>query len=156
MLLKADEHLSDIAYTSHLFNGIVDGVVFQIKKMGQFLLVQFTDSFLDILIEDKIQELLLFFGIVSEDSGAVGLYPLFPADGNMCKSDIGQHIVQITLLGIDHASDLCKLAPAITPFRKTFNEPFAGIWTAPQPSQFVFVFEKFGQVTEQSLNKLSC
>ena len=56
MPLKSDERVSDGGNATELSGRISDGFVFQLKQMSELRLIQFANTFGDVLGQDEIQE----------------------------------------------------------------------------------------------------
>ena len=56
--MKSDKCIPDLGNSTELFRRIADGAVLQLQKLREFFLVQFSNAFLDILIEYKFQKRL--------------------------------------------------------------------------------------------------
>jgi len=66
MRLKSDKHFPYLGNASQLRHGIAHGVIFQSQQAGQFFLIQFADTLINIVTQHKGKKLLLFVGVASE------------------------------------------------------------------------------------------
>ena len=60
-----------------------------------------------------------------------GVSALLPRDRRQGKADVGQHVIQIAFLGVDHALDLAKLLAAKAPFGKVLQQGPSRVRLAP-------------------------
>ena len=78
-----------------------------------------------------------------------GLDALGAGDRRQGEGDVGQHVEQVALLGVDQAADDGELVGAIALVGQALQQRLARVGLAPEPAQLVLVLEQLGQRAEQ-------
>ena len=129
-------------------------MVFQAEQGRQFVLVQFFHADIDVVGQDEVEEVLLFAVEAGQDVGPGVVGAFLAGEGRHGIGDVGEHVEEVAVLGVDDFLHLGELRFAEALFRQSFEEFGAGIRPAPQVAQFLFVSEEVRQVPEKHFHEL--
>lgn len=147
--LELYEDSSDITDAPELQHGVVDTVGLQFDQLGELTRVQFADTAGYVVIEDEAQKLLLAVVEARKDGFRVRTDAIGAGDGGLVEGDVGQNVIQVTVLGLNQRADLGQLLGTVGFLLQPLQQLVAGIRPAPYGASLVFVLEERGQFTEQ-------
>src|SRR6185312_4723046 len=127
MRLKADKSFTYFRNTAELQRRVADGPVSQFEKMRQLRLVKLANALPDILRQNETEKGLKLRIILRGDEGPAGVRVLLPGDRRKCERNVGQHVVKVAVLGIDHALDLAELLVAVAFFGQAIQQRLASV-----------------------------
>jgi hypothetical protein len=117
--------------------------------LRELLFAEFADADGDVLVQHEVEERLLGAVVLGEDAVLAGGDPIASRNRLGGVGNVGQHIVEVAVFGIDEAADFGELLVAVTAFGESFEEGLTGVGLAPELAQFGFVFEEVGDVAEE-------
>ena len=110
--LEAREDPADFIGAPQIGHGIGDCVVFQTQQRREFFLIEFLHADGDIVLQNEVEECLLFGreGGVDVNAGIGGAD--FAGERRLGVSDMGEHIEEVARLGVDDSLHLRELVVA--------------------------------------------
>ena len=158
ILLETGERFVDLfRLTAKVGDGIRDGVVvFEQEQRRELFLVEFLDTDGNVMLEDEIEEALLLGVETGRDVNLRIRSSDFSGDSRQGVGNMGQHIEEVALLGVDDFLHLGELVVAEAFFGKSLQQFSARVGGAPDGTEFGFVLEELGKFAEKHLHELLC
>jgi len=132
----------------------VEAAVFEFEETGDTVGLEFTDTLVDVLGQDEVEERLLLVVVVGEDQVLVFDDTVLASDGSQGEGDVGENVEEIAVLGTDEFPDLGELLGGVSLFGEALEELGAGVGMAPDFAELVFVAEKVGEIPKELLEEL--
>ena len=104
--------------------------------------------------QDEIKENLLFAVEAGADLNFGLRGPLFPGQRRQCVGDVGQHVEEVALLGINDLLHFRHLLFAETFLGQTLQQLGAGIGGAPEGAELGLILEELGNLPKS--NSMNC
>ncbi len=106
--------------------------------------------------EDKVEECLLLGVEIGIDIHPCMVRALGPRDRRRVVGDVGQHVEQVALLGLNELLHRHQLLVAEILVSQTLEQFCPRVGGAPEGAEFGFALEEVGQLAEEQFHELLC
>ncbi len=129
-------------------------MVLEFQQLGQLVLTQHRHPAGHILPQHKIEKSLKFLiRILGDQKFAAVFGPLLPAERFHLEADVGEHVIEIALLGVNHFSQLVQLLNSKSSFFQILKQGTAGAGVAPEFPEFVLILKELGKFSIEPLDE---